>query len=149
MTPTKPQIQGALIGLAVTLTGATIAHKSIKPAKAAPVAPVVNKAPILDADRLVAAIIAIESGGKDLPPRWDCNGLSWGVVQFHLPRWKELGGTEKNFGKASVKEQTRLLRRAIAKRKFITFEQVARWQNGIKLPGDPYAKKLARAYRSK
>ena len=131
--PTTPQIQGTILGLAVTLTGATATHRS---------------AP-LDPDRLVRAIGQIESGNRNLPAAWDTNGLAFGLYQFHLPRWRELGGTEKNFGKASVKEQTRLLRRAIVKRKFQTFEQVSRWQNGIKLPGDPYAKKLARAYRSK
>ena len=151
MTPTKPQIQGALIGLAVTLTGATIAHKHIQPAKAAPVvnkAPT-SKAPILDVDRLCKAIGHIESGGRNLPPRWDVNGISTGVYQFHLPRWLEIGGTRANFGKASVKEQTRLLRRAIVKRKFTTFERVASWHNGRGPTHHQYAVKLAKAYRSK
>lgn len=132
MTPTKPHIQGVAIGLSITLVACTAAHRAAAP---------------LDVDRLCRAIGHIESGNRNLKPRWDVNGVATGVYQFHLPRWLELGGTRANFGKASVALQTKLLRAALAKRKCTTFEQVARWHNGAGKAHYKYAEKLEATYK--
>ena len=127
---------GALVGLLITWSACTVAHRSTLAARAAP----------LSVDRLERAIAVIESGNRNLAPRWDVNGLAFGIHQYHLPRWVELGGTRANFGKASEATQRRLFRAALSRKNFKTFEAVARWHNGAGRAHYAYAKKLEREY---
>ena len=69
----------------------------------------------LDADALLRAFAEVESGGRNLPPRWDVRQWSWGVYQFGKTRWGEAGGAPAAWGKANRAEQDRVMGLAIAR----------------------------------
>ena len=66
--------------------------------------------------QLMRTFAAVESSsGKDKKYPWGDNGKAYGLYQFHLERWKELGGTAENFGKAGPKVQNELMLAEIRK----------------------------------
>lgn len=128
---------GAIIGLAATVAGCTVAHRIA-------VTPLAGRTK-LDVNRLQLAIERIESGGRNCEPYWDVNGYAWGLYGMHMPRWCEIGGKAATWGKASPEEQRRLFRKALSKRAG-SFEAVARWHNGTGRAHYEYARKLQKEY---
>lgn len=132
---------GALIGLLVTLSACTVAHRMTYARRSTPA--VVSGR--LDVDRLLHAIEYLESSHKNYQPYKDGREWAWGLFALHRARWAEIGGNPRDWGKADVATQRRLMRAALAKRA-TTFEAVARWHNGAGKAHYSYAKKLEKEY---
>lgn len=135
--PNRSQVTGVIVGVLVTWSACTVAHRSTMAARAAP----------LSVDRLERAIAVIESGNRNLAPYWDVNGMAWGLYGMHRARWGEISGSPVSWGRASAATQRRLFRAALSRKNFKTFEAVARWHNGNGRARYAYATKLEREYR--
>lgn len=136
---------GAIVGLLVTLSACTVAHRLTYVRRSTPAV----ASGRLDVNRLLSAIEYLESSHKNYPPYKDGRELAFGYFALHRARWAELGGNPREWGKASAEVQRGLMRRALVRKQFQTFEQVARWHNGAGRAHYAYAEKLRRAYEQR
>ena len=115
----------------------------------------VAAAPDIDRPRLVRAFAVVESGDRNVPPRWDVHQHSWGYFQFGRARYAECGGKPSDWGRAGRAEQYRVMGLAVDRYLAklpagvdpIAFAGTA--HNGGRYRGETtYTKKLRKAYRN-
>jgi hypothetical protein len=69
----------------------------------------------LNVEKILKAFAEVESGNRNLPPRWDVRQRSWGYYQFGRARWIEVGGKPGRWGIADKEEQDCVMLMALLK----------------------------------